>query len=257
MISVFRDREQLSRAAAGFIVQRALSAIRESGRFTVALSGGHTPERTYELLAMKPFRDQMPWADVHFFWGDERCVSPDDEQSNQRMARDALLNHVPISTRQIHPINCMSSPPAGAKSYERCLRRLLGQKGRFEMILLGLGTNGHTASLFPRSSVLNETARWVAPLFVPEQGLHRVTLTAPLINRARTVLFLVSGRRKAPSLEAVLYGARDPIRWPAQLISPADGDLHWFVDETAAARVLQRDRTAFPPIERVPGCRPA
>jgi 6-phosphogluconolactonase len=237
MISILPDFERLSHAAAHYIAARATDAVAARGGFSVALAGGHTPERTYELLATAPFCEQVPWRAVHVFWGDERCVSPDDARSNQRMACARLLDHVPVPQRQIHPIRCAASPTDGARHYQECLQELLGGTGRLDLILLGLGDDGHTASLFPRSTALAEQDRWVASVYVEEQQLHRVTFTAPLINRARAVAFLVAGEKKATALEAVLQGAHNPDEWPAQLIRPADGELRWFVDDAAAVRL--------------------
>jgi 6-phosphogluconolactonase len=242
VISVFRDLEQLSRAASSLMAQRARAAAAEHGRFTVALAGGHTPKRTYELLAAPPLRDQIPWSQLHVFWGDERYVPPDDARSNQRMARETLLDHVPVPSQQVHPIECTGTPADSADRYERCLREFLGPALRFDLVLLGLGEDGHTASLFPHSPVLTERTRWVADLFVQGQGLHRVTMTAPLINRAHAVVFLVSGPNKASAVQAVLHGANDPDLLPAQLIRPSDGEPRWLVDEAAATRLVKQDR---------------
>jgi 6-phosphogluconolactonase len=235
MITVFDNLEKLSRAAAELITERAVTAVAERERFLLALAGGHTPKRTYELLAAPPVRDRMPWANVHVFWGDERCVPPDDSRSNQRMVREALLDHVPIPPEQIHPIECSGTPRESAERYERELHEHLGGAPRFDFILLGLGDNGHTASLFPHTPVLAERQRWAAEVHIDEQQIERVTLTAPVINQARTILFLVSGEKKATALQAVRHGSDDADSWPAQLIQPADGELLWYVDTAAAA----------------------
>jgi 6-phosphogluconolactonase len=241
MISVFPDLEQLSHAASALIAQYALAAAAERGRFTIALAGGHTPKRTYELLATMPPEDPMPWTDIHVYWGDERYVPADDARSNQRMARERLLDHVPIPPGQVHAIEYAESLEESADRYEQCLREFLGRAPRFDLILLGLGEDGHTASLFPHTPVLTERKRWVAAVHIDDQNLHRVTLTAPLINRARTVLFLVSGPHKASAVQAVRQGPADPDRLPAQLIRPVDGELRWLVDEAAAAHLAGHD----------------
>lgn len=235
VICTYQNLESLSRGAADLFVTRATGAVRIRGRFAVALSGGHTPLRAYELLAQPPFREQVPWADVHVFWGDERCVSPDDPRSNAGMAHLALLDHVPIPSAQIYPILCAAAPARSAQEYEDTLRTFFeGQQPRFDLIFLGLGENGHTASLFPETPVLDEGSRWAAEVYVPEQHLHRVTLTPPIINQGETVAFLVAGANKAAVLQEVLEGNRDPHRLPAQLIQPISGDLHWVVDQEAA-----------------------
>jgi 6-phosphogluconolactonase len=238
MIWIYDDQKALSHAAAGLFVQQARQAVQAQDRFSVVLSGGHTPRRTYELLAQPPFRDQVPWAQVHVFWGDERCVPPDDARSNERMLRKALLDHVPVPPAQIHPIPCVQAPREAAEQYEAVLHDFFaGQPPRFDLIFLGLGENGHTASLFPNTPVLEEQKRWVAEVYVAEQDLYRVTLTAPIINQAAAVAFLVAGTAKARVLRAVLQGPSDPHRLPAQLIQPAQGALQWLVDQEAGSLV--------------------
>lgn len=235
VIHLFDDQEALSRGAAEFFVKIARDAIATRGRFSVALSGGGTPRRTYELLAQPPFRDEAPWDRTHLFWGDERCVDPDDPRRNARLAREAMLDHVSIPASQVHPMDCRPAPEAGAKSYEALLREFFaGGEPRFDLILLGLGGNGHTASLFPGDPVLTETERWVAPVYVADQDLYRLTFTASLINRAREVAFLVAGAAKAAVVRAVIQSPPDPQRLPAQLIHPAPGELHWLLDKAAA-----------------------
>jgi 6-phosphogluconolactonase len=241
MIVIYDDLESLSYAAAGLFVQQARQAVDDRGWFSVVLSGGHTPRRTYELLAQTPYRDRMPWSHVHVFWGDERCVPADDPRSNARMARQALLDSVPVPPKQIHPIPCASAPKNVAEAYELLLRDFFaGQPPCFDLVLLGLGENGHTASLFPGMEVLEERERWVAEVHVADQHLYRVTLTAPIINRASVVAFLVAGAGKAQVLKEVLEGPRDPLRWPAQLIQPTDGVLQWLVDRPASSLLTRK-----------------
>ncbi len=235
MIWRYGDFESLSYAAAGLFTQRARLTVEETGKFTVALSGGQTPERAYQLLAEHPFRERVPWEHVNVFWGDERCVPPDDLMSNERMIRRALLEHVPIPPSQIHPIRCQKSPQSAALEYEDLLQEYFRTaQARIDLIFLGLGENGHTASLFPGTDVLHEKQRWVAEVYLPDQNTYRVTLTAGLINQAAMVVFLVSGANKASVLKEVLEGKLDPGRLPAQLIKPEHGDLLWFVDQEAS-----------------------
>jgi 6-phosphogluconolactonase len=238
MISVYPDYENLSRAAAKLFLERVMRASQAGTHFRVVLSGGSTPKRTYELLAEPPFRDQVPWNLVQVFWGDERCVPLDDLRSNARMAFQILLDKVPIPSEQIHPISCASNPERSAQEYETLLKGFFAdQPPRFDLIFLGLGENGHTASLFPRTQVLKEVQRWVAQVYVREQDLYRVTLTAPVINQAAAVVFLVAGSEKAQVLYEVREGSFEPERLPAQLIRPQDGELLWFVDREAAAQL--------------------
>jgi 6-phosphogluconolactonase len=245
MIEVYPDLESLSRAAAALLVQQANLAVAARGRFSVALSGGATPRRTYELLAAPPLVEQAPWDRVHVFWGDERCVPLNDLRSNARMAKAAWLDRVPIPGNQIHPLNCAPDPAAAARQYEAKLREFFaGQPPVLDLVLLGLGGDGHTASLFPGAPALKERQRWAAAVYVAESDLYRVTLTAPLINQARLVAFLITGGAKAGVLREVLHGPYDPGRLPAQLIRPHHGELLWLAD-LAAAGTLAQDGSSF------------
>src|SRR5512133_2587045 len=236
MIRVYADLEAVSHAAAGLFAAEARQAVKDRGRFLVALAGGATPQRTYELLAQEPFCGLIPWQNTHIFWGDERCVPVDDPRSNARMAYQALLKHVPVPSVQVHPMVCDSSPQGAAVEYEVLLRDFFATgPPRFDLVLLGLGRNGHTASLFPGTSVLEEQQRWVAEVHVAEEGLNRLTLTAVAINQAALVVFLVSGNAKAPILREVLEDTQDPSGIPARLIKPAHGELIWLVDRDAAS----------------------
>lgn len=237
MIRVYDDPEVLSHAAAELFSAEARFAVQEHGRFTVALAGGGTPHRTYELLAREPFRGLVHWQHCHVFWGDERCVPADDPRNNAGMARQALLDHVSVPQQQVHPMMCDCSPHESAMAYEALLRGFFADgRPRFDLVLLGLGENGHTASLFPGSSALDEQLHWVAEVSVPEEGFHRLTLTAPLINQAAQVVFLVTGSGKAHILREIME-EMDAHRIPARLIQPVDGDLLWLADR-AAARLL-------------------
>lgn len=241
MIRVCKDLEALSLAAAELFSDEARQAAQARGRFIVAFAGGKTPRRTYEILAREPFRDQVPWQQTHVFWGDERCVPADDPRNNTLMARQTLLDHVPLPPGQVHPMVCNGSPVAAAADYDALLRSFFADnRPRFDLVILGLGENGHTASLFPGTSVLDEQQHWVGEVFVAEEGLHRLTLTAAAINQAALVVFMVSGSDKAPILRKVVQEAQDPRSIPAQLIKPTDGGLLWLVDRDAARLLRQR-----------------
>jgi len=235
---IYPDLESLSHAAADLFIRQAKECVQARGRFSVALSGGRTPRRTYELLAQPPYRDRIDWPRMVVFWGDERCVPSNDPRSNARLAREALLDHVPIPAAQINPILCQASPEEGAKGYEALLRNFF-QNGppTLDLIFLGLGADGHTASLFPGSPALKEQTRWVAAVFREEETLGRVTLTPPFINQARAVAFLVAGADKAETLRHILQPPPDAFPLPARLINPASGQLHWLVDRAAAMRL--------------------
>jgi 6-phosphogluconolactonase len=242
MIRIYNDLEALSQAAAELFMLQSRVASMVCGRFTVALSGGETPRRLYEILATESFRDRIHWKEVHVFWSDERCVAEDDLRNNSLMARQTLLDHVPIPPQNIHPIKCTLSPQQAALQYEHELKEFFSyQNPHFHLILLGLGSNGHIASLFPHTQVINEKDRWVAEVYVKELGMYRVTFTAPYINQAEQVAFLVSGSDKAEVLEDVLEGPYQPNELPAQLIRPAGIHPLWLVDKAASHKLTMRE----------------
>jgi len=299
-VVVYADAEALSAAVAEAIAEVARRSVESQGRFAIALAGGATPRRAYELLAEPPLLGVVPWQGVQVFWTDERCVERDDPRSNERMAREALLDRVPIPPDRIHPIRCgadraeRGSDDArwakqcarrSAEEYDALLRRLFQDRDHvgpggllhhagaagtaLDLALLGVGTDGHTASLFPGTEVLHERRRWAAPVFVPaaaaagtaahavadatagttahaaadatgstaadDAGLWRVTLTAPFIDMAASVLFMASGPAKAPVVAEVLEGPPDAGYLPARLVRPRAGEVRWFLDEAAAA----------------------
>jgi len=240
-INIYIDLESLSRAAADLFVKQSQLSVKKNGRFSVALSGGSTPERTYELLAQKPWVDQVPWDKTYIFWGDERCVSVDDIRHNALHANRLLLSHVPIPASQIHPIICNQSSRHTAEQYELLLRDFFKDKeAGFDLMLLGIGNDGHTASLFPGTPVLSERSKWVSEVSVPSQEFNRVTLTIPLLERSLLTVFLVEGEEKAGVLKIILEGQRDTSSYPAQLIVPLNNELIWLVDKAAAA-LLKND----------------
>src|SRR5712692_2891412 len=242
MVRIVADAAALFRAAAEEFVQRAEAAVRERGSFAVALAGGSTPKGLYTLLAgdgAEGFKARVPWDRTHFFWGDERHVAPDHPESNYRMAHEAMLSHVAVPPEHIHRIKT-ENPDAGqaAEQYEQVLREFFrlqpGQWPRFDLVLLGMGPDGHTASLFPGTDALHERQRLVVSNWVGKFFTDRITLTPPVLNHAARVMFLVQGEDKAPALKAVLEGPLEPEQLPAQLIRPPDGKLLWLVDTTAA-----------------------
>jgi 6-phosphogluconolactonase len=245
-IEMFPDHETLIQGAAEKVVRLGTEAIEENGMFTLALSGGSTPRPLYALLAKGRFARFMDWSRVHLFWGDERCVPPDDPRSNYRMVRESLLDAVPIQPANIHRIHGEEEPKRAASAYEQKLRAFFGSnpadgpplKG-FDLVLLGMGEDGHTASLFPGLPAVTEQVRWVMAQFV--EALWRITLTPVVINNAKKVIFIVSGSEKAERLYELLEGPLQPELMPAQGIKPAQGQLLWLVDE-AAASCLKRAR---------------
>jgi 6-phosphogluconolactonase len=272
MIQIFPDPDALAEAVARHIVQRARTAISASGWFMLALSGGSTPRAAYLRLATGDLARKLDWQRTHVLWSDERCVPPDDPRSNYRMARETLLDRVPIPPRQIHRIRGEDDPEKAADDYERELRLLLSchpersegagtplpvnasRSGSFaepalsaaeglrmtnglDLVLLGLGEDGHTASLFPGQAVMHEKRRWVLATPAPDGTIWRVTLTPPPINAARNVTFVVSGESKAARLQEVLEGPFTPDVLPAQTIRPTKGRLLWMMDQGAASRL--------------------
>jgi 6-phosphogluconolactonase len=236
MIEILPTPEKLADAVGRHIVQCARRGILSGGRFTLALSGGSTPRAAYARLASNDLASRIDWEKVHILWSDERCVPPDDPQSNYRMAKEALLDRVPIPPKQIHRIRGEDFPEEAAIEYERELRALR-KRGSLNLVLLGLGEDGHTASLFPGQAVMYERRRWVLATPGPESTMWRVTLTPPIINAARNVTFVVSGAAKAERLQQVLEGPFTPDLLPAQAIRPLDGALTWMVDQAAAGRL--------------------
>ena len=236
-LHVFSTPEALAEAAAEHVAQLAHAAVMDHGRFSVALSGGSTPRALHTRLAAEPWRDAVDWDRVHVFWGDERCVPPDHPDSNYRMARETLLDHVPIPPAQVHRMRGELSPAEAAAAYEAELRAFFPTVAwpAFDLVLLGMGDDGHTASLFPGTAALAETEHWVVANRVEKLETWRLTLTAPAINRAAHVLFLVAGTGKAERLRQVLRGPYQPTVLPSQLIRPVSGDLVWFVDRAAAS----------------------
>jgi 6-phosphogluconolactonase len=235
-VRVCADARDLSERAAAATLEIIAEAVGHHGRCSLVLSGGSTPRALHRLLASK-YRDQVPWPQLHLFWGDERFVPPDDLESNYRMARESLLDRVPLPASNIHPMPTQSlSPDAAARDYERTLRAEAGSHWpAFDLLLLGLGEDGHTASLFPGSPALNETTRWVVAATAPVEPFIRLTLTLPAIASAARIFVLVSGASKANALEHVLNPAADPQTYPAAALRSAGPDVTWWVDRTARA----------------------
>ncbi len=222
----FKNIDALAEAAAERILTLSKEAIKESGRFTIALSGGTTPATLFKLLATPHYSNAIDWKKVFVFWGDERCISVDSDQNNSHNAKLLLLDKVDIPSGNIFPVPVNEEPSIAAKHYEESIKRFFGSnEPRFDLILLGMGDNGHTASLFPHTTVLQETTALVKEIYVEEVKMDRITFTAPFINNAKHILFLVAGKDKAPMLKLVLEGEYKPEEYPAQLIK----DAQWFI----------------------------
>lgn len=240
--SVYPDVETMSHEAARSIVQMANEAVVTHGRFSIALSGGSTPKLLYGLLAQEPYRSQINWSTVEIFWSDERCVPPDDKESNFHLAREVLLSKAPLEEKQIHrmPADAVERE-AASRAYTLEIQRVLGVEGtpRFDLLQLGMGPEGHTASLFPHQTSLHEGRRLVMPVSVPKPPPDRLTFTPPMLNAARRVLFLVAGAEKADAVRAALEGEDNVDEYPAQMMRRNRGEVIWMLD-TAAAQQLQR-----------------
>jgi 6-phosphogluconolactonase len=235
----FNDPQALAKGAASFLIKRGQAAQAAERVFSLALSGGSTPEATYRVVAEQVGGADLDWERVRFFWGDERCVPPDDPASNFRMARQALINHLPVPEDHVFRMACEGDPEQGAMDYEATLRQQFGELSlpQFDLILLGLGPDGHTASLFPGTKALDSGGRWVLPNFVEKMDAWRMTLSLEVINSAAAVAFLVQGAEKAEVLSRVLEAGGEASPYPAAHVRPVSGELHWFVDAAAAARL--------------------
>lgn len=264
-LQVYKDAQELSQAAAKWIAGLIAETLKVHDRFTIALSGGSTPKLLHKILAAPPCKDQIDWSKMHIFWGDERAVPFEDDRNNAKMAYDTLLNFVPVPPSQIHVMRTDIGPEESATEYEKILHQYFdavpggsgstaatnpsasatGSTGptsapatlpnSFDLVLLGMGDDGHTLSLFPGTAIVHEEKAWAKAFFLPAQDMYRITLTKTIVNRAAHIAFLTTGAGKAHALKEVLKGAYNPDLYPSQEIKPVNGELHWFVDEAAAA----------------------
>jgi 6-phosphogluconolactonase len=242
-LRILEDGEELAREAADFVVWLGEQALARHGRFRLALSGGSTPKALYGLLAGPALVKRLDWSRVSFFFGDERCVPPDHADSNFRMASETLFKPLKIARDRVFRMQGEDEPEKAARHYEDAIRKEFGTAAPawpgFDLILLGLGDDGHTASLFPGTQALGERERLVVPNQAPQGVTQRLTFTAPLINHSPAVVFLVSGAGKAPAVKTVLEDrAADPKKFPAKLVQPEQGRLIWFLDHAAAAELM-------------------
>lgn len=233
--------QDLFRAAADEVLHAASEAIEKRGRFTIALSGGSTPKSLYSLIAANA-ATSVDWQKVFFFWGDERHVGPKDPESNYRMVEESLFSKISVPASNIFRVPAENpDAAAAAEAYEQIMRKFFetapGEFPRFDVILLGMGPDGHTASLFPETAALKEKSRWVVANWVEKLQTHRITLTLPVLNQARLVAFLISGTDKAAALHEVLEGKAPGEKYPSKLVQPVDGKLIWFVDRAASSEL--------------------
>ena len=241
-VRVYSNALLLNRALAERVASISEKAIAARGRFVVCLAGGNTPRAAYELMTTQEYTNLIDWQNAYVFWGDERCVPPESPESNARMVRETLLNFVPVPVNHINRIHGELEPEIAAQEYEKILRgffrnRAGSEKPRFDLVLLGMGVDGHTASLFPGTPVLSEQTRLVAAQYIRSLNTWRVTLTPPALNAAANVIFLVAGSEKADTVKSVIEGPEIPNQLPSQLIKPENGNLLWLLDEAAASRL--------------------
>lgn len=233
---VAKNADELSKLFADWLINYIDETLQKQERFTIALSGGSTPKKLYQLLATKEYADKIDWGKLHFFFGDERFVPFTDERNNAKMVFEALLDHVPVKKEQIYVMRTDLPPDEAVEDYEATLHRYFdGRQFSFDLVMLGLGDDAHTLSLFPGYPIINENDKWTSAFYLSEQNMYRITLTKPIVNKSACVTFLVSGAAKVNALTAVLYGDHDSAKYPAQVIQPASGVLYWFLDESASA----------------------
>jgi 6-phosphogluconolactonase len=250
-LHLYKDGEALSQAAAGWIAERIADTLKTSDRFTIAVSGGSTPKRLHQILAKPPYTldesgaggsgdKQIDWSKLHVFWGDERDVPFEDDRNNAKMAYDTLLNFVPVPAAQIHVMRTDIPAEQSASEYEKILHQYFDNTAfSFDLVILGMGDDGHTLSLFPGMPIVHEEKAWAKSFWLPAQDMSRITLTKTIVNKSAAVAFLTAGPAKAHALKEVLEGAYNPDLYPSQEIKPS-GELHWFVDEAAAADLTKR-----------------
>lgn len=260
-LHIFKTTDELSKTVADWMVEHINKTLATKDRFTLVLSGGSTPKKLHALLCSDSYKNKIDWSKIHFFWGDDRFVPFNDDRNNAKMAFDTLLNHVPVVKEQIHVMQTENITAAeSALAYEKILEEYFPEAAShklqatskepetgnwkpetgntFDLVLLGMGDDGHTLSLFPgKTEVIHETKKLCTSLWLEAQDMYRVTLTHPIVNQSAAVAFLATGSGKAHALKEVLKGAYNPDLYPSQIIKPTNGELHWFVDEAAAAQL--------------------
>jgi len=240
-LEVFKDSDHLCRGLAEWITSLIEETLRHKERFSLVLSGGNTPKKLHLLLASSPYKERIEWNKIHVFWGDERAVPFEDERNNARMAFDTLLDKVAVPKEQIHIMDTSLTPEKAAAAYEEILNEFFGTDvlpfQTFDLILLGMGDDGHTLSLFPGTAVIHEEKSWATGFYLKAQDMYRITLTKNIVNHSDHIVFMISGKEKANALYEVLEGEKNPDLYPSQVISPTQGELHFFTDEAAASRL--------------------
>ena len=243
---IFDGVDAVCKAAADHITVLSKKKIAEKGKFTIALSGGNTPRQLYELLAQPFYANTIEWNDIFIFWSDERCVPASDQNNNSHMAFNSLLNKINIPAENIFPVPVNFEPAKAASMYEQTLQAFFKQElPAFDLILLGLGDNGHTASLFPYTSILQEKKHIVKEVFVEEVNAYRISFTSKLINNAGHILFLVTGEAKAGIVEIIFSGTTDFEKYPVLLINPTNADPDWYLDHAATSQLNKNEQPSL------------
>lgn len=247
-IHVYPNKEKLVAATAEIVTDCIEQAIQQNGLCNMALSGGNTPGGVFSILASSPYRDRVDWSRLYLFWGDERMVPPEHQDSNFRMVRETLLDHVEIPSENVHRMRGEIAPEEAAAEYEELLHNhFKGSLPCFDLILLGLGEDGHTASLFPETDAVEECEKHVVAVFVPKLSAWRVTLTLPVLNAARKVLFLVSGKSKSEMVQRIMSNKQPDKEIPATMVNPQNGELHWMLDSEAMVLINKNARDVMFP----------
>ncbi len=242
-IVIKKDIDTLSLALAQWIVKLINDTLKAKSTFSFCLSGGSTPKKLYQLLASEQFNDKVDWSNVHFFWGDERDVPLIDDKNNAKMAFQSLLDFIKVKKKNLHTINTKLSPQNAAKDYEAVLKKEFATaKNTFDLVLLGLGDNAHTLSLFPGYPIVQEQKKWVDSYYLEEQKMFRISLTAPVVNLSSNIVFLVSGADKADAVQHIIEDKFNPDLYPAQMIKPKTGSLYWWLDESASKNISEKFR---------------
>lgn len=234
-LHIYKSKEEMSEALASWMCDIIEKTLKEQEYFTLVLSGGSTPQLLYKTLVTDQYKDKINWSRIHVFWGDERAVPYADERNNARMAHELLLNKVDIPANHVHIMRTDIEPNFSTDAYRKMLHDFFDNTHTtFDLVLLGMGDDGHTLSLFPGSPIIEEHKHWVNSVYYQEQEMYRITLMPKIVNRAAKIAFMVDGDNKAKMLQQVLQGEYKPSEFPSQIIKPEKGELHWFVDEAAA-----------------------
>lgn len=234
-LHIFKNKKEMSGELASWVCNVISNTLKNQEYFSLVLSGGETPKLLFNKLASEEYRNKINWKRIHIFWGDERVVPFTDERNNAGMAFDLLLNHIDIPAAQVHIIRTDIEPNFAVDQYRKVLHTFFDNTSRsFDLVLLGMGDDGHTLSLFPDSPIIEEHKRWVNAVFSNKQSMYRITLMPVLINRSSKIAFMVDGAQKSKVLQQVLEGDYVPTKLPAQIIKPKEGELHWFLDEAVA-----------------------